>query len=80
MSKDKPKWHKKWEDIQTSKGTEFYMLYYHCLRALQGLIIAIEEEESISLSNKTLVHIYRINRKIIQMSEHYKALIKKHDI
>lgn len=45
---------------------------------VKSLIInAIEEEESISLSNKTLVHIYRINRKIIQMSEHYKALIKK---
>lgn len=48
---------------------------------VKSLIInAIDEEESISLSNKTLVHIYRINRKIIQMSEHYKALIKKHDI
>lgn len=77
MSKDKPKGYKRWEDIQPSKGTEFHMLYYHCLRALQGLLTAIEDEGSISLSNKTTVHIYRINRKIIQMSEHYKALVKK---
>lgn len=77
MSKDKPKGYKKWEDIQPSKGTEFHMLYYHCLRAVQGLIVAIEDERSISLSNKTTVHIYRINHKIIQMSEHYKALAKK---
>lgn len=77
MSKDKPKRFKKWEDIQPSKGTEFHMLYYYCLRALQGLITAIEYEGSISLNNKTTVHIYRINRKIIQLFEHYNALVKK---
>lgn len=73
MTKAKPINFRRWEEIEPNNRTEFSMLYNHSLRALKRLISVIKNEDSAALSKKSHPHLHRIQHKIEQMSEHYKA-------